>query len=172
MHRVNGEIDSVMGVRRFVTVQDLGKLQYLGQTLKEGLRLHPPVCSIPKVLDKDETIGGYLIPATTIIDLNIYTIQRHPGYWKSPETYDPDRFFPDNTDTNVTGISLSSMFLPFSLGPRNCIGQTFAQLEAKVIMARLLQEYKLKVVPGQTLTLIEAVTVRPKEGLMCTISKR
>ena len=160
----------MLGSRHYVTFEDLSKLQYLGQTLKESLRLHPPVASVPKVIEREVTLGDYLIPARTVLDIHMYTIHRHPDYWKDPEVFDPDRFSVDRSNDDVT--SSSKLIFPFSLGPRNCIGQTLAQFEAKVIMARLLQEFQLKLIPGQTLSLIEAVTVRPKDGVTCTITKR
>ena len=168
--RIYDEIDTVLGSRHYVTFEDLGKLQYLGQTLKESLRLHPPVASVPKVIEKEVTLGGYLIPAGTVLNIEMYTIHRHPDYWKDPEIFDPDRFPMDRSNDGVT--SSSKLIFPFSLGPRNCIGQAMAQFECKVIMARLLQEFRLKILPGQTLALIEAITVRPKDGVTCTITKR
>jgi len=63
-------------------------------------------------------------------------------------------------------------YFPFSLGPRNCIGQNFAQIEAKVLLSRFLQTFKFSLVPGQSRQVLERVTLRPKDGVMCTLIKR
>jgi len=151
-----------------VEYKDLGNFQFLGQTLKEGLRLHPPISGTTRLTTKDENIGGYLIPAGTSVNFSWFILHRRSEAWQEPEKFNPDRFSPE-----VWSSVQQSVFYPFSLGPRTCIGQTFAQFEARVIMARLLQEFELTLLPGQNeLKHEEKLTLRPKGGVVCTIKRR
>ena len=90
-----------------------------------------------------------------------------PEFWESPDDFDPDCFSPSRKDA----ISQSAFF-PFSLGPRTCIGKTLAQFEAKVLMARLLREFKFEILPGQTDQVEENLTLKPRDGVMCTLTQR
>ena len=157
--RIVQEIEAVLGCRQFVEHVDLGNLQFLGQTLKESLRLHPPVSGTTRITTKDENIGGYPFPRGTIVKISIFIMHRHSEAWQEPEKFDPDRFSP--------------AFCPFSLGPRTCIGQTFAQIEARVFMARLLQEFELSLCAGQDeMQHEERLTLRPKGGVLCTLRRK
>ncbi|KAK3738847.1 hypothetical protein QZH41_015061 [Actinostola sp. cb2023] len=166
-NRILEEIEDVLGSRNFIEYEDLGKLEYLGMTLKEGLRKHPPISSTQRMLLQQHNIGGYEIPAMTPIHVSFYITQKSPNYWEDPETFDPMRFSLENK----IGRS-STQYMPFSVGPRTCIGKTLAEFEAKVIMARLFQEFKLELVPGQTLAIVEQLTVRPRDGVKCVITRR
>ena len=166
--RIIQEIEAVLGCRQFVEYVDLGNLQFLGQTLKESLRLHPPVSGTTRITTKDENIGGYLFPRGTSVNISFFIMHRHSEAWQEPEKFDPDRFSPA-----AKGEIPHSVFSPFSLGPRTCIGQTFAQIEARVFMARLLQEFELSLCPGQDeMRHEERLTLRPKGGVLCTIRRR
>jgi len=167
-NRIIQEIETVLGSRQFVEYKDLGNFQFLGQALKEGLRLHPPISGTTRLTTKDENIGGYLIPAGTSVNFSWFILHRRSEAWQEPEKFNPDRFSPE-----VWSSVQQSVFYPFSLGPRTCIGQTFAQFEARVIMARLLQEFELTLLPGQNeLKHEEKLTLRPKGGVVCTIKRR
>ena len=148
--------------------KDLGNLQFLGQTLKEGLRLHPPVAGFTRLTTKEENIGGYIFPPGTSVNISTFIMHRLSTAWKEPTKFDPDRFSPE-----AKGDIPHSVFFPFSLGPRTCIGQTFAQFEARVFMARLLQEFELTLCPGQDeIKHEERLTLRPKGGVLCTLKRR
>ncbi|XP_068729246.1 cholesterol 24-hydroxylase-like [Montipora capricornis] len=168
--RIVQEINCVLGCRQFVEYKDLGNLQYLGQSLKEGLRLHPTVNGTSRIATKDEMLGEHFIPAGSSVTLSWYVLHRLPELWPEPEKFDPDRFSPDAKNSSN---SLGSAYFPFSMGPRTCIGQTFAQFEARVLMARLLQEFKLTLLPGQNeIQHEERLTMRPKGGVLCLINRK
>ena len=168
MGRIVKEIEAVLGSHQFLEYKDLGNLQFLGQTLKEGLRLHPPIGGITRITTRDENIGGYIFPAGTSVNICQFLMHRHLDSWKDPLQFDPDRFSPE-----VKGEIPHSVYFPFSLGPRTCIGQTFAQIEARVFMARLLQQFELTLCPGQDdMKHEEALTLRPKGGVLCTLKRR
>ena len=170
IHRISKEIKDILGSHQFVEYKDLGNLQYLGQTLKEGLRLHTPITGTTRVTTKDESLGGYLIPAGMSVNISWFIMHRLSEAWPEPKKFDPDRFSPEAKSPTK---AQQFLFFPFSLGPRTCIGQTFAQFEARVLMARLLQEFKLTLSPGQNeIKYEERVALTPKGGILCTIKRR
>ena len=165
--KIVNEINEVLKERDYVEFDDLAKLKYLGQVLEEGLRKHAVVFSPSRFLAKGLTVGGYHIPdGIGIISLQIF-FSRNPEIWKNPETFDPERF------ANVENIPDFSMtHFPFSIGPRNCIGQTFAKFESKVILAKLLRKFQFKLLPGQTDRMEARVTNTPRDGVMCEVARR
>ncbi|KAL9961373.1 hypothetical protein ACROYT_G030297 [Oculina patagonica] len=165
--RILEEIEEVLGCRHNVEYEDLGKLQYLDQTLKESLRIHPPVGFTQRIVQKEENFGGYKIPAKTCITVPCYTIHKSTKFWENPDVFDPGRFSPGQKE-NIS----QSKYFPFSLGPRTCIGKTLAQFEAKVLMARVLRQFKFELLPGQTAQVEEALTLKPRDGVICTITPR
>ncbi|KXJ19039.1 cholesterol 24-hydroxylase [Exaiptasia diaphana] len=166
-NRIVEEIQDVLGEKQFVAYDDLGKLEYLGMTLKESLRMHPPIGGTQRILYHQEMIGGYNVPANTPVNVSYHITQNSPHYWKDPEVFDPTRF----ELKNKIGRS-STQYTPFSSGPRTCIGKTLAEFEARVIMARLFQEFELELVPGQKLAITQKTTIRPKNGVKCFIRRR
>lgn len=165
--RVISEIDDVLGSRPSVEYEDLGKLTYLDQVMKEALRLHPPQPAITRVTTEETRLGDYVIPAKTSVMVDAYVLHHHPAYWHDPEKFDPGRFEP----TNRERLNHYAYF-PFSLGPHNCIGLYMAQFETKLVIARVLQTFKIHLAPGQNLKVMEHITFRPKDGLRCTLSLR
>lgn len=169
-NRLVQEIETVLGSRQFVEYRDLGNLQFLGQTLKESLRLHPPVEATSRETTRDGYFAGHFLPKGTSVLICWFILHRLPEFWPEPRKFDPERF---STEAKSPGHGQSVPYFPFSLGPRTCIGQTFAQFEARVLMARLLQEFELSLIPGQNeLRHEERLTLRPKGGVQCTIKRR
>lgn len=113
------------------------------------------------------TLGGLDIPAQTSVMVDAYVLHHHAKYWEDPEKFDPDRFAPANQD-KVAHYA----YLPFSLGRHSCIGMRFANLETKIVIARLLQVFKLTLVPGQDLKQVEHLSLTPKNGVQCTVTLR
>ncbi|NXQ47573.1 CP46A hydroxylase, partial [Catharus fuscescens] len=165
LERAQAEVDEVLGAKRDVDYEDLGKLTYLSQVLKESLRLYPPVSGTLRRLEKEDVINGIKIPANTTVFLNTYVMGRMEKFFKDPLTFDPERFSKDAPKPYYC-------YFPFSLGPRSCIGQVFAQMEVKVVMAKLLQRFEFQLVPGQSFKLREAGTLRPLDGVICKLKPR
>lgn len=137
---VRNEINIVMGESQGkLTMKSLQDLQYLERCIKEALRLYPSVYFISRVTAEDVQLTSYLIPSETTIHLNIYGLHRDPNFWPDPEIFNPDRFLPDNI-RNRHPYS----YLPFSAGPRNCIGQRFALLEMKAMICHLIHNFYLE----------------------------
>lgn len=164
------EINCVLGNHRSENLclyEDLGKLEYLGQTLKESLRLHPPIGAISRYCEAEIELGGFKIPAGTYISVSQFVIHHSEEVWLDAKKFNPDRF-----NASKDGNIMGNMYFPFSIGPRSCIGKTFAQFEAKVLIARLYQDFEVELVPGQKLVYEETLTVRPRDGVFCTVKRR
>ncbi|EFN73866.1 Cytochrome P450 4C1 [Camponotus floridanus] len=122
-----------------LTMKSLQNLSYLDRCLREALRLYPSVFLIFRDTAEDVKLHSYVVPAGTIIHLNIYGVHRDPNFWPNPEVFDPDRFLPEKM-LNRHPYS----YLPFSAGPRNCIGQRFGLLEMKAMIAPLVLNFYLE----------------------------
>ncbi|XP_022793241.1 cholesterol 24-hydroxylase-like isoform X2 [Stylophora pistillata] len=162
-----GEVFDVLGEKQHVSFDDLAKLHQLGLVIKETLRRHPPATGNIRKIEKDQDVGRYKIPADVAVITSTYVVSHFPEYWKNPEEFNPYRF----DDDEVLRRCHYSYF-PFSLGPRNCIGLNFAQIEAKVLLSRFLQTFKFSLVPGQSRDVLERGTLRPKDGVRCTLTRR
>ncbi|KAM8930554.1 cytochrome P450 4A7-like [Pelodytes ibericus] len=162
------EIKEVLGDRRIMEWEDLGKIPYTTMCIKESLRLYPPVPGVARTLRKDVTFfDGRSVPAGTLIGLNIYSIQRNPDVWENPEVFDPSRFSPENADKRH-----SHAFVPFAAGPRNCIGQTFAMNELKVAVALTLQRFHLAPDLANPPIKIPQLVLKSKNGIHVHLTKR
>uniref|UniRef100_A0A667Y9Z0 Cholesterol 24-hydroxylase-like n=1 Tax=Myripristis murdjan TaxID=586833 RepID=A0A667Y9Z0_9TELE len=134
------------------------------QVLKETLRLYPTAPGTSREVHEDMVINGIHIPGG-VTCFSSYVTSRMDKFFKDPLTFDPDRFHPDAPKPYYC-------YYPFSLGPRSCLGQNFAQMEAKVVMAKLLQRFEFNLVPGQSFDIRDVGTLRPKDGVMSHIKHR
>jgi len=115
--------------------ENIAGLRILDQVIKESLRLYPPIHVGSRLAIQDVELGGFRLPAGTRVMISYYLVQRHPGYWQAPDSFQPQRW--------VEGFRpMPFTYLPFGGGPRNCIGGSFAQLEARLVLARLLQRFR------------------------------
>ncbi|TEA29770.1 hypothetical protein DBR06_SOUSAS7110024, partial [Sousa chinensis] len=119
--RLQAEVDEVIGSKRHLDCEDLGRLQYLSQVLKESLRLYPPAWGTFRLLEEETLIDGIRVPGNTPLLFSTYVMGRMDTYFEDPLTFNPDRFSPKAPKPKFT-------YFPFSLGPRSCIGQQFAQV--------------------------------------------
>ncbi|KAM9356433.1 cholesterol 24-hydroxylase-like [Pholidichthys leucotaenia] len=165
LEKAKKEVDDVIGMKCDISYDDLGKLSYLSQVLKETLRLYPTAPGTSRDILEDVVIDGIRIPGGCIAGFNSYVTGRMDKFFKDPLTFDPDRFHPDAPKPYYC-------YYPFALGPRACLGQNFAQMEAKVVMAKLLQRFDFNLVPGQTFEILDSFTLKPKSGVVCFVSHR
>jgi len=126
-----------------ITIQQLQDLKYLECVIKETLRLYPSVPAIGRKTDTDITIDGKLIPANTSIYLVFFWAHRDPEFFPEPDVFKPERFLEDVQELKSKGKSQTFSYLPFSAGPKNCIGQKFALLEVKSMVSKILRHYEL-----------------------------
>ncbi|KAK7501782.1 hypothetical protein BaRGS_00006868 [Batillaria attramentaria] len=133
--RVQEEVESVLKDRDStdVTWADLSKLETLTCCMKEALRLYPPAPGVLRILTKDMEMDGVTLPAGTRLIAMIMNLHRNPDVWEDPEEFRPERFEKEQTKDRSPYA-----FVPFSAGPRNCIGQVFAQNEIKVMASKVL----------------------------------
>lgn len=164
--RLHAELAAVLSGRA-PTVADLPRLPYTHMVIAETLRLYPAVWAIPRGAVGADVIGGYAIPAGSMVFPFVYAAHRHPEVWPEPERFDPTRFAPD-----VSGNRPPCSYLPFGAGPRACIGQAFALQEALVVLAMVAQRDRLRLAPGQLVVPHSAITVGPRGGLRMTIHRR
>ncbi|KAL6418331.1 hypothetical protein ACFW04_012208 [Cataglyphis niger] len=138
--RVRVEVDKAMQESGGeLTMRSLQNLPYLERCLKEALRLYPSVFVIIRNIKEDVKLHSYVIPAETMLFLNIYGVHRDPNFWSNPEVFDPDRFLPERIQKRHP-----YSYIPFSAGPRNCIGQRFGLLELKAMIAPLVYNFYLE----------------------------
>jgi len=164
MIRAEAEVHAVLGdeIPRF---EHIRKLTYLSQVIDESLRLFPPIHLGSRVAAADLEFQGYHIPAGTRVLYSIYLTHRHPQHWDAPNTFNPDRFAPGQPRP------APYTYVPFGGGPRNCIGAAFAGVEAKVVLARILQKRKLFYQGGDVRPYMGA-TLEPRPGVPITTQTR
>ena len=134
------------GIGSIITIEMIENMKYFNAFMKEVLRLYPPAGMIIRTPVKDEKIkkNGMIIPAETKILIPIHLLHRHPLYWKDPELFSPERWLSDNGNgtSKVNNPSNNKYaYMPFSNGPRNCIGYNFAEMEAKLLMVPLIKQF-------------------------------
>ncbi|XP_025267883.1 cytochrome P450 4C1-like isoform X2 [Camponotus floridanus] len=138
--RVKLEVDDVMQENGGkLNMRSLQNLSYLDRCLKEALRLYPSVPTLSRYTGDDVKLQSYVVPAGSILVLNIYAVHRDSNFWPNPDVFDPDRFLPEKIENRHP-----YSYLPFSAGPRNCIGQRFGLLEMKAIVAPLVHNFYLE----------------------------
>lgn len=148
-------------------VSDLAQLRYLGRVLHETMRLYPAVWAIPRGAIADDEIGGYHIPAGSMVFPVPYSAHRHPDFWTDPAAFKPERWASEEVAHLPDGA-----YLPFGDGPRACIGRHYALQEALLVIATIAQRYRLQLVAGQTITPHSAVTLAAKHGVRMQLARR
>lgn len=164
--RLEAELDGVLG-GRVPTAEDLGDLQRTERVVKEAMRLYPPAWAIGRRSLTGDVLGGYAVPGGTDVLISAYVTHRHPELWEDPEGFDPDRFLPERSADRHRFA-----YLPFGGGPRQCIGNGFAMMEATLVLATVAQRYRLALVPGSEVALEPTVTLRPRHGLPMRLERR
>jgi len=146
---------------------DYRALDQVGHVIDETLRLYPPAWSNARRALQDDEIDGVRVPAGTMVFLSPWVTHRHPDYWRDPDVFDPDRWLPERQ-----GSRPRLAFHPFSAGRRKCIGEHFALLEARLVLATLARRSRLHLRPGHMVELETSVTLRVGNGLPMTVEAR
>ena len=138
--RVQAELDEHLPADGTpLTRHHLASLRYLECTVKESLRVTPPVVMYSRTLRQDCPVAGHVVPAGTDVMVLSYLVHRDRRHWPDPDTFDPDRHLPD-----AAAARHPYAFVPFSAGPRNCVGQRFALLEMKAVLTAVLRRFSLQ----------------------------
>jgi cytochrome P450 len=164
--RFHAELDEVLG-QRLPTLEDMQRLPYTAMVLSESMRLYPPAWAMGREVLQDVSIGPYRLRKGTMVFFSQYIVQRDPKWFPEPERFRPERF----TAEAKAGRPRFSYF-PFGGGGRQCIGESFAWMEAILALATIAQCWRLEVAPGQKIELQPKITLRPKNGIRVKVVPR
>lgn len=164
--KLHAELDAVLGGRA-AEYADYEKLVYTRMVIEETMRLYPPAHTTARQAIADDRFERIDIPAGTMIIISPWIMHRHRMYWQSPDAFDPENFAPEK----AAGRRRYT-YLPFGAGPRICIGQGFAMIEAVLILATLAQRLRARLMPGVAVAPVAKITLRPSPGLPMTILPR
>jgi cytochrome P450 len=160
------ELRDVLGDRR-PTFADLPNLRYSSQVIAEALRLYPPAWSMGREAREDVELGGYRVPRGGQVWFCPWAIQRDARWFD-----DPDAFRPERWEGDFAKQLPRYAYFPFGGGPRFCIGQSFAQMEAVLLLATLASAFRAEVLPDAAIVPFPSVTLRPKHGVRVRLSRR
>ena len=163
---LQAEIDRVL-TGRIPDASDYNKLLFTNAVVSEAMRLYPPLPITIRQAREDDLLDGYLIKAGSGVFINIYSAHHNPDVWENPEGFDPERFLPERIN-EVPRFA----YLPFGGGPRQCIGNNFALMEAVLALSMITQRFDLNLVPGTDLEPYMPGTLRPKGGVRVFIKRR
>ena len=136
-------------------------LESLTWTLKESLRLYPPLPVIPRVATEAFTFGGHEIPKDTMVVISPIHTHRMAEWWDEPGRFDPERFSP----TRAEHERHSHSWVPFGGGPHMCLGLLFAELQVKAVVHQLLQRFRIRIPDGYEMPVQQAPISKPRDGL-------
>jgi cytochrome P450 len=164
--RLHAEIDAVLD-GRLPTLDDLPQLRYAEMVLAESMRLYPPAWAMGRQATCDVEVGPYKLPAGTYVFFSQYIIQRDADFFPDPLHFDPERF----TAERKAGRPRFAYF-PFGGGNRQCIGESFAWMEAILSLVTIAQRWRLRLVPGQPIDVQPKITLRPKYPIRMISERR
>jgi cytochrome P450 len=164
--KLHAEIDRVLGDRP-ATFEDLPNLPYTEWVIKESMRLYPPVWGTSRQTIDTVDIGGNTLAKNNVVLVNIYAVHRDERYFPQPHLFQPERFAPEN-EKNIPRYA----YLPFGAGPRVCIGNSFAMMEARLVLASLVQRFRFRLADGQKVQPVRQFTLHPKYGMKMVAQAR
>ena len=149
-------------------VEDLPGLRYTEMVLLESMRLYPPTWIYPRISrNRDRLPSGLAVGAKTKLYLCQYVMHRHPRYFPDPERFEPERFTPEARKKRP-----KFSYFPFGGGPRICIGEPLAMMQGVLLLASILQRFRLTLLPDQTIIPEPGITLRPRYGIRMRLHAR
>jgi retinoid hydroxylase len=167
LQRLRQEQDS-LNITGTPTLEDLKKMTYLEQVIKEVMRIIPPVGGGFREVVETFEFGGYRIPKDWVIQYQIAQTHKDEQLYPESDRFNPERFSPDQPVDKQTSFG----YIPFGGGLRECLGKEFARLEMRLFASKLLQNYQWELVPNQNLELVTVPTPHPRDGLKITFHKK
>ncbi len=164
--RLAEELRTVLGSRP-PTGADLPRLPYTEMVVTESMRLYPPAYALGRQAATSTEVAGHPIARGVIVILPTLVVQRDPRWFEEPEAFRPERW----EDERARRLPRYAYF-PFGGGPRQCIGNGFAMMEAVLLLAAIAQRFRLTLVPGQRVTPTPYVTLRPEPGIRMLLARR
>jgi cytochrome P450 len=156
---LHDEVRGTLGGRS-PNAADLPALPLTRAVFEEALRLYPPALGQPREAIGADEVGGYPIRPKGWVMVCQYLTHRHPQFWHEPEGFDPSRFLPGPGEGRP-----KFAYFPFGGGPRSCVGNHFALMEATLVLATIAQRFRLELVPGQAIVPDTTFTLRPRPGV-------
>jgi cytochrome P450 len=161
--RVRTEAHSIG--KQYLEYDDLDKLPLLSATMREALRMYPPLTSMPRMCTRDTEFQGHLLPGGSMVGVFPIHVHYMPSLWNEPYRFDPERFLPPRQEDRRHAFS----WIPFGGGAHMCIGQHFATLQIKAIMHQLLTQYRWSVPAGYQMPYLMVPIAQPRDGLPVTL---
>jgi cytochrome P450 len=173
------EVDTVLG-DRLPTFEDVSALPWTRAVFAEALRLYPPVWTVARRALAEHEVLGTRLPRNSTVVMSPWVVHRDPRWWPAPERFAPQRWverFPDGTTDNLTGTALNPdrprfSYFPFGGGPRQCIGNEFAQLEGAIVLATIARNWRVQPADGHEAEPQAKIIVRPRGGLPMRVTAR
>ena len=148
-------------------IADFRGMEVLGNILKETLRIHPPLTMVVRKLLEDMEINGHQIPSDTLVACVFQLTHHDERVWTNPDQFDPDRF----SSNRKEHMKCPYAYAPFGAGPHHCIGYSFAEMQIKLVITEILQQYKLSCSADYTAVVQDVPLKQPKDNLPLNISK-
>jgi cytochrome P450 len=165
--KVHAEVQAAMGERPHITAGDVARLPYTRQVLLETMRLYPPVWFVGRLVLEDVTFGDYTLPRGANVLISQYLMHRDPRYFSDPLRFLPERW----TDGFIASVPRGA-YIPFSAGERHCLGESFAWLEALIVLATAVRRWRFDLIPGQDIRPKPSITLRPNRGIRVRTYRR
>ena len=171
MKKAQEEVDRVMSQEGPMSLAKYQELKYTMRCINESMRLypHPPVL-LRRALVEDKLPGGYTVPAGQDVMISVYNIHHSPDVWDDPEDFKPERFNIDDPIPNEQNTDYK--YIPFSGGPRKCVGDQFALMEAAVALAVLLAKYNFRLKEDHEIGMTTGATIHTSNGLYMYAERR
>jgi cytochrome P450 len=163
---LHAELDSVLGGRA-PQLADLPHLPYVEKVITESMRLYPPAWGMPRLAIEDAQIGGYTIPRGCGVSISQWVVHRDARWYDAPLEFRPERW-----NGELQKRIPRFAYFPFGGGPRQCIGNSFAMMEAQLSLATIAQRYRFRIVPGHPVEPLASITLRPKHGIRVVVERR
>ena len=164
--KLHAELDTVLAGRS-PRMEDLPRLPYAEKIITESLRLYPPAWGVPRLAIEDVEIGGYKIAKGCGVSMSQWVVHRDARWFEEPLAFRPERW-----DGDLQKRIPRFAYFPFGGGPRQCIGNAFALMEAALVLATIAQRFRFRLVPGHPVVPLASITLRPKHGIRVTLEAR
>ncbi len=149
------------------TAADVPQLVYTNKVVRESMRLYPPAWVISRRAAEDVQIGQYKLPVGSNVIVSPWVTHRDARFFPNPDAFDPDRWSPENE-----AALPKFAYFPFGGGPRSCVGNAFALMEAAVLLASVAQRFEISLVPGREVKPMPSITLRPANGVHVLLRRR
>ena len=164
--KLHAELDEVLAGRA-PSMDDLARLPYTANVITESMRLYPPAWGLARIVVEDHELGGYPVKKGMGVAMAQWVVHRDPRWYDTPEEFRPERWEGDFAK-RIPRFA----YFPFGGGPRQCIGNSFALMEATLILATIAQQYRLRLVPDHPVVPLASITLRPRYGVRVILESR